>query len=380
MSNFLKEYCLTIKILSPLFIGSGKTFNKKEYLFNRQDGKIQFINADKMYADLFRMKKGDQLENYLMGRSGDSDLLSFFISNRIPSTVYQRWISHECEVGDRSIDIKSIKDVLSCIKGPDGYPYIPGSSFKGMLRTMMETVYFINNREAAKRRYNNIITAPSERNKKKYLRREDQAAAVYAFHRDIYPDKEGNSDIGDLKNDILRGVIIRDSEPIPFDSTCICQKLDLNVGGQTKPLNVLRECIKPGTIIKISMVIDTAICPVSIQDILEIIKKFYLNYKLEFSSAFKNAPGIAGNSTTMILGGGAGYPSKTISYGLASGREAHFMVSHVINETLPERVRNLHGHNKDVSLGGSPHMLKCTIYHGKLMQMGACCITQYSVI
>ena len=64
----------------------------------------------------------------------------------------------------------------------------------------------------------------------------------------------------------------------------------------------------------------------------------------------------------MILGGGAGYPSKTISYGLASGREAHFMVSHVINETLPERVRNLHGHNKDVSLGISPHMLKCTIY------------------
>ena len=52
-------------------------------------------------------------------------------------------------------------------------------------------------------------------------------------------------------------------------------------------------------------------------------------------------------------------------------------VAKIINETLPPRVQREHGHHNDVKKNVSPHMLKCTRYNGKLLQMGACCVTKY---
>ena len=92
---------------------------------------------------------------------------------------------------------------------------------------------------------------------------------------------------------------------------------------------------------------------------------------------FDKAPKTKGNSTTFFLGGGTGYVSKTVTYGILSGREAVDNVSKIINATLNNRARQEHGHHNDVRKGVSPHILKCTRYNGTLMQMGACCVVKY---
>ena len=158
---------------------------------------------------------------------------------------------------------------------------------------------------------------------------------------------------------------------------CICQKVDINTDGEERKLNVLREAVRPGVTIRIPLSIDTRICRYTTKDILEAIKAFNQNYITQFASKYAAAPATRGNSTTFFLGGGTGYASKTITYGILTGTEAVANVAKIINNTLPPRVQREHGHHNDARKGVSPHMLKCTRYNGRLCQMGACCITKY---
>ena len=113
------------------------------------------------------------------------------------------------------------------------------------------------------------------------------------------------------------------------------------------------------------------------KDILNAIREFNKNYIAQFTNHFQGAPATNGNSTTFYLGGGAGYLSKTVTYGVMHGDEAVKMTAEIIDQTLPEKVREKHKHYLDIRKGVSPHLLKCTLYQGKLCQMGACCVMKY---
>ena len=381
MGSYLKSLKLTIQTVSPVYIGNGKTTGKREYLFVKGEAgkksKIQFFDVNKMYKGMCQLHKKDIYEEYLLGNR-ESELSYFLQHQHISGETCKPWILRECVVGDSSLDTHSVKDICEFIKGPDGRPYIPGSSFKEMLRTILETVFCLRNQDEIKNTAVRIESEPPAR-RNVYQKGNDEELGQSAFHRDLFPDKDGKSIPKDIKNDTLRGFIVGDSDPIEWKNMCICQKEDMTVQGEFKKLNVLRECIKPGVKIVIPITVDTRICDLDHEKLYDAVKKYYQNYKQFFVDKFTGAPEIRGNSTTMFLGGGAGYPSKTVTYGLYEDKETARIVSRIINETLPQptdrsNIRKQHGHDKDVQKGVSPHMLKCTTYNDKYYQMGACCI------
>ena len=87
------------------------------------------------------------------------------------------------------------------------------------------------------------------------------------------------------------------------------------------------------------------------------------------------APGNVWNRA--VYGGGAGYLSKTVTYGIMHGPEAVRVTAEIIDATLGDRARREHRHSRDPVTGVSPHTLKCTRYQGRLCQMGACCVKRY---
>ena len=113
------------------------------------------------------------------------------------------------------------------------------------------------------------------------------------------------------------------------------------------------------------------------KDILAAMEEYYKNYISQFSSHFTGCPPIRGNKTTFYLGGGAGYLSKTVTYGIMHGAEAVWTTAEIIDQTLPPKVRDMHKHHLDLQKGVSPHLLKCTLYRGSLCQMGAYCVKRY---
>lgn len=388
MESYLYRSYIEFQTLSPVFIGGGRELNKKEYIYDRNTGSIYLVDFRKMCEGLQARHLLDAFEAYLMedvqtqnkrqGTFQNRELFHFLKDNRVPETVYKNWYIGAVKVADKSMNMHSAKSIQMFMRNAANEPYIPGSSFKGMLRTVLETNYYLENRDEADEMADRIHNARKQ-NRNKYLGDEDKRIDVQSIHRKMFEVYKDNPEktIADQNNDTLRGLLIGDSQPITLDDMCICQKIDLTIYGEQRPLNLVRECIKPGVRIRIPITIDTRICPFSMKDILNAIREFNKNYIAQFTNHFQGAPATNGNSTTFYLGGGVGYLSKTVTYGVMHGDEAVKMTAEIIDQTLPEKVREKHKHYLDIRKGVSPHLLKCTLYQGKLCQMGACCVMKY---
>ena len=193
---------------------------------------------------------------------------------------------------------------------------------------------------------------------------------ITTFHRQITDEKVK---LENMQNDIMRGIIVGDSLPIDKHSLCICQKIDLPVKGKEKSLNVLRECLKPGTVVTVPLTIDSKIMrnmygkQFDLEDIKADINMFYKNYKDEFVCKFRNAPMIKDEKNAFYLGGGSGYVSKTVTHSLFNEDNATKVVSEIFYKILKKSANK-----DDERIGVSPHTLKCTNYKDNLCQMGLC--------
>ena len=398
MESYLRRGYIEFLTLSPVFIGSGKELNKKEYIYDRNAGSIYLVDFRKMCEGLQSRKLLDAFESYLMEDVEDSnrkqggyprqnrELIHFLRDNRVPEAAYKTWYIGAVKVADNSMNMHSAKPIQMFMRNAQGRPYVPGSSFKGMLRTILETRYFLEHRDEAEEVADSVraevedtVGEEKKINRTRFLSREDSMIDVKSMHREMFEVYKNNPEksLADQNNDMLRGLLVGDSEPISLDDMCICQKIDLTLRGEQKPLNLMRECIKPGIVIRIPITIDTSVCPFTVKDILAAMEEYNKNYISQFSRFFTGCPPTRGNKTTFYLGGGAGYLSKTVTYGIMHGSDAVKTTSEIIDQTLPPRVRNEHKHHLDLRKGVSPHVMKCTLYRGSLCQMGACCVKRY---
>ncbi|MBE6001501.1 MAG: type III-A CRISPR-associated RAMP protein Csm5 [Sarcina sp.] len=392
MDDFIKRGFIEFKTLAPVYIGCGRTVSKKEYLYDPKTRKIEILQMNKVFDKICRLGLEKEFESYLLSPGGNNkwnkgrELIDFMKDNNIPESEYSTWSDEVMPFADSDMSYRSIKNINLFIRDERGLPYVPGSSFKGMLRTILETEYYLENRDQAAElaeRITDKVQGNAFRPKRRewFLKEEDAEADVSSMHKEMFEPQKSNEPPGknlrNQKNDTLRGLLIGDSEAISWEDMCICEKIDVNIFGKHKNPGSYREAIKPGVIIKIPISIDTRICSYTIRDILDAIKSFNMNYISQFTQNFPAAPATGGNSTTFFLGGGTGYVSKTITYGVMRGSKAVETVAKIINETLPHGVRQKHGHINDINQNVSPHMLKCTRYNGILVQMGACHVIRY---
>lgn len=392
MDDFIKRGFIEFKTLAPVYIGCGRTVSKKEYLYDPKTGKIEILQMSKVFDKICRLGLEKEFESYLLSPGGNNkwnkgrELIDFMKDNNIPESEYSTWSDEVMPFADSDMSYHSIKDINLFVRNERGLPYVPGSGFKGMLRTILETEHYLENRDQAAELAERIVDKVQEnafrpKRREWFLKEEDAEADVSSMHKEMFEPQKSNEppekNLRDQKNDTLRGLLIGDSEALSWEDMCICQKIDVNVIGEERKLNVLREAIKPGVTIRIPISIDTRVCSYTTKDILDAIKTFNMNYISQFTKKYPSAPSTRGNSTTFFLGGGTGYVSKTITYGVMNGPKAVETVAKIINETLPPKVQRQHGHHNDVNKNVSPHMLKCTRYNGKLVQMGACHVIRY---
>ena len=393
MESYLKRGYIEFLTLSPVFIGGGKELNKKEYIYDRNNGNVQLVDFRRLYEGLQSRQLVDAFESYLMedayannpdnrnqGRPqrGNRELIEFLRDNRVPEAAYKTWYMGSVKVADKSMNLRSAKSIQMFMRDAQNRPYIPGSSFKGMLRTVLEGRYFLAHRDEA----DEVAGAVMGAEKKKrnwYLAEEDKEIDVRAMHREIFEVCSGNPrrSLADQNNDMLRGLLMADSGPIGLEDMCICEKIDVSVRGEERRIGTFRECVKPGVVIRMPITIDTRVCEFRVGDILAAMEAFNRNYILQFAGKFKAEAPTRGNATTFYLGGGAGYLSKTVTYGIMHGPEAVRVTAEIIDATLGDRARREHRHSRDPVTGVSPHTLKCTRYQGRLCQMGACCVKRY---
>lgn len=368
MKRQLKSYQMTLTAEGPVFIGSGKEISKKEYLF-LQSKKVAVLNIEKLYDMLSRKNLQREYEKYMLSNQKEN-LAAWLRKNNISMTEVSPCIKYRLENQDSIVEKGKTLQIMECVKDPYGNPYIPGSSVKGMLRTILLCNDIIEN----PKKYNSCKEAIKKElfaeddyrgrkpNRNRVLARAIQEAEEKCFHL-----LERSEKAGDAVNDILSGLIVSDSEPLDVKNLVLCQKIERHPDGTEKKMNLLRECLRPGTKIKFSLTIDESLCSITVDQIMQAIEVFselyYENFLIKFINTDRLIP------STLYLGGGSGFVSKTVMYAMFPGKEGIKTVQKIFDKT---GVPLNHKHGKDHQYGVSPHILKCTYCQGKTYQMGMC--------
>lgn len=363
MSRFLKSYQVRLHTLGPVFVGSGREIGKKEYVQLTKD-KVSIIDIEKFYEWAVHKGKRKQAEDFLVGIDR-ADLGMWMNRQNIKKDDIEPFIKYTLECGDAVIEKGAGKiQVMECVKDAYGNPYVPGSSLKGMLRTILLAKEIADNPIDYETKKADVVVALRREGRRNVLLaseiKEIEANAFRLLEReDTKPQ--------DAVNDILQGLIVSDSVPLSLDDLVLCQKIDVHTDKTERNLPLLRECLKPDTAIIFDITIDTRTCSITIQEIEAAIKLFYKIYTVDFASAFQGLK--MPEEMGVFLGGGCGYVSKTITYPLFGKDKGLGIAQQIFDKTGVPRE---HKHYRDKEYGISPHILKCTKYHGQLVQMGLC--------
>ncbi|MDE7184809.1 MAG: type III-A CRISPR-associated RAMP protein Csm5 [Lachnospiraceae bacterium] len=371
MNRYLKCYQVVLRTMSPIFIGSGREIGKKEYLFLNQK-KVGIPDIQELYGKMRRLGKASSFEDYLLGRV-NIDLTEWLKRQRIRMEDVRPHIKYTLDCSDAVIDGDMRKlQVMECMKDAYGNPYIPGSSIKGMLRTILLGAdimkmpdKYCKAKQDLKQSMNNKASRTGYLQKNM---RDIEGIAYRIMNRE-------KTKPHDAVNDVLQGLMVSDSAPLSVDSLVLCQKIDVHVKGTEKRLPLLRECIKPDTEICFTITIDSQLCPYTEKDILAAIKSFMDCYYNSFLCGFAGAK--KPDENNVFLGGGCGFVSKTVIYSLYGKKEGMDIVPRIFEKT---KVPSVHKHHLDKGYGVSPHTMKCTRYRGKLYQMGLCRIEKIDLM
>ena len=367
MRDSLKVYKIKLHVLTPVFIGSGREIEKKEYYFSQSENKILVYDPSKFFMAVKRLNLSNQYESFLL-KSYNSDLNFWMRDNRVRVADVSSAVCYSVDVGECQLQKRRVA-IKEFIKDPYGKPYIPGSSLKGMLRTILlgnEIAIDRNRYESAAQSIKTQIgkkqlSDTQNENDSEPLADEIESIAFRTLQR-IGTEKN------DAVNDVFQGFVVSDSKPLGERNLVLCQKFDYHLDKQKKPLNVVRECLCPGSVVEFTLTIDSSVCKFDEGKILDAISNFNDVYYDEFLSEFgsrKRSP------DTVYLGGGVGFVSKTVIYDMFKGDEGVRVTSDILRKKLGRDFIK-HKHNEDVKLHVSPHILKCTRCNEAYRQMGIC--------
>lgn len=358
MSSYLKNYTIELTTLAPVFIGSGEQIGKKEYIYNKYEKKAWIFDRKTLYKHILEENLSDAYERYMLGKNGD--LYVWMKENNISKSKYSIWAKYclDCSYAELS---ERNRDISLFVKDPYGLPYIPGSSLKGAIRTVLLGYKLSMNPPVGQLqsdiKYNSRARRRNELSSK--LKRPSQMLEQTFHTLEKEKVKKENAVC-----DELSGLRISDSRPLNMKDLILCQKIDKGIDGKDQMLPTFRECLKPEIKIYFDMTIDESICNYKKSDILEAVAYFFDNANKQYK---KYGALSQDRKCVITIGGGAGYISKTVPYNIYPDREAVQVVSNILEVSAPR-----HGHKNDVKRGVSPHTLKITKYGGRIYQFGQC--------
>lgn len=394
----VKHYEVKITTLGPVHIGSGKTLGKKDYFIANSNTYI--LDSIRFFKNLSQQQK-KLYESFL---EDDYTNLTDFLSFNNLSTLAKTCISY-CINGFKPEQVRNrniYHDVSQFIRDGHGNPYIPGSSLKGVLRTII-LGYFVSQDETG---YGALVNPTVRDYGSKQL--EDKLFKRISNH-------SFNSDEDD---NMMRFISISDSQPLSNDDLIFAKKFDLFSKNDSKisekrgnELNIYKECIKAGTTISFKMDIDDSEFKfeskkgkvlLNSSNLMLLVKNYYWYYKKHFLNHFDVVDENIDN--IVYLGGGTGFPSKTINIQLYK-EEAFKKNASIIYKQFPTRIsdeykyakelrsevrkagfipenlytrgrskKNDHRHWQYRDLNVTPHTLKCTQISNQIFEMGKCTI------
>lgn len=266
-----KQYTLTLLTIAPVSVGNGKTYTSKEYIL--EDGYYYFPEMYKLY-NVLRQKyptKLDEFEKFLCEpKTARKTRLIEFLQNQ--GITDRDFGGYKIKATGYETDRKNgiLNEIKQFAKDPYGDPYIPGSSLKGALRTILENEYF---------KTTNISWG---------------ARAGKEF------------------DDIFHNIRVVDSQVIDTDNLTLVQKWDYSYQKQQlKKLMIHREALKPMTEVKFEIDAVGAEAIELVEKLGQYSNQHQKRYQEKYLNLIPQKKYVQKNlKTALYLGAGSGFWSK----------------------------------------------------------------------
>ena len=346
---------LILTAWSPLFVGNGHSYTKKEYMHDIRSGKVSFFDAQKFFSFLVERNLVEKYTQFML--SGQSSLWEFLTRDcRIPDTDLKPLTLYQVAVGDALDASHSLKEIHAFQRDTYGRAYVPGSSVKGALRTAWLLNAVLDDTTAKH-------TLPSGRKA--------------AFPEEDYVNllRLSQKRRSDAVNSIFRGIQISDSQPIPDERMMLTGKFDANMQGGFPPnskhgVPLCRECVAPSTHIRFRLTLDQSILKgrITKETLEHAIQRYDAYYQQTYGRKFTPPTGSVSlpRQPYLILGGGAGFFSKSLAY--------PYLGEELGLRWTAKQMKMSHGskHDHDVENGISPHTMKYARFNGRFYPYGYC--------
>jgi CRISPR-associated RAMP protein, csm5 family len=387
MESYLKKYKFVFRTVGPVFVGSGQELQKKEYIFDGK--KVKIIDVDKMLG--FFCKDERLMKGYekLVLTDRSDNLQKFFKEYGVGEDVYKAWILKEYNVRGSSFNGEKIN---TFVRDAQGKVYIPGSSLKGMLRTIILLYHICHAdegyRKAVGKRISDIMLDKGLNKDKlnQSLDEVDMDMNIEFLHRKDLTG--GEEDIKNAVNSIMRGLRVCDSKLELDRKMGLYKKYDVSTNGKGHNIPLVRECINPSVEIEMEIAIDSTIFPYTENELLKMIEEFGKYYWEKFEKKFQKEKTVGYPSRLnrqirnytggprIFLGGGVGFVSKTDIYALFDEEKAVQITGKILDimdrdsKDREEGEKKDKKHREDYKI--SPRVLKCVEIGNGRFEMGEC--------
>ncbi len=342
----LTQYRLTLTAVGPVFVGDGRQLTKSEYYYDAPRGLVVIPDQARLFDWILRRGAEDRYEGFVL--SGRSNLRDFLQGERVTPEELGELELYRVDPGNALTGNRPLQNLSLFRRDVQNRPYIPGSSLKGALRTLL--LQRLLRQSPWQRPVDLEGRAPAREIEDALLSSDGRSGALHSR---------------------MRGVLVSDSVPLQNSDLVLCAKEDRAPNGRESVLNLVRECLRPGTRVSFALTVDRRFWPGDFGALLEqSLRDSWDWYCQKYLSRFPGAPDVhrlRQEGPILFVGGGSGYFSKSIAYYAAPW-------DRVVAGMAGSRkyaVRN----RRDVEVGIFPHMLKYTTCQGQKQLLGACRLT-----
>ena len=293
MKTDYRTFQFSLLAMAPIHTGSGDKYTSREFIY--EDGYFYFPDMGKFYNRMVEKGYDQKFERFLQERkprASNNRLISFLEDNRISDRDFGGYrikeTGLETEENDNDSKLGAINEVVKFMRDPFGTPYIPGSSLKGAIRTiLMNTNPDWNNKK--------VVDTRGKRPK------ENKNMISWGAKK------------GKEFNDLFNAIRVSDSKPFSNESLILVQKWDCSAKLlKVKPLPLYREAIAPLTKVEFTITTTTAEAATLIEKLEDRALEFYKGYKNFFLKDFPEDKLQDNIDYPIYLGAGSGAWTKTI--------------------------------------------------------------------
>ena len=356
-SRVLEVYDLKLTVVTPFFVGDGIELDKRSYLYNQNRKTVSMIDPERLFKLIVDSRLTDAYEAFMLG--GGKDLYEFLRYNRVPEQAVSELILFSVDAENAIVEkdgVPTLQNIRTFIRDAYGHPYVPGSSVKGALRTIILQKLILDDKNR-----------PDMDTNDKHFSKDFDKALSNRYINILKLHKVATNPL----NSIMRGIRVSDSRPLSNSDLTLSKKIDVHTDGFNRDIPVVRETLKPKSEIQLKLTLDQGLLQNQItpEYIIDAVNRYADYYSKTYAKKFSQPDNSADVDYTgcLIFGGGASFFTKSLLYPYFGEERA----VEITTELMKHNYKN-GKHYLDPMKGISPRTLKYTKFRQKLLPLGVC--------